>query len=58
MASDKEQAFINDLIELSKKHKMIIGGCGCCGSPFLLEFDEEITAEGTYIYDNQLEWEG
>jgi hypothetical protein len=28
-------AFCKELTELSKKHKILIGGCGCCGSPFL-----------------------
>lgn len=32
---DKKEAFLNELSELSKKHGMFIGGCGCCDSPFI-----------------------
>ena len=28
-------AFLKELFELSLKHRISIGGCGCCGSPFL-----------------------
>lgn len=27
--------FLNKLTELSKKYNIRIGGCGCCGSPWL-----------------------
>lgn len=36
-----EKAFVKELTELSKKYKIIIGGCGCCGSPFLSEMENE-----------------
>lgn len=29
------QGFLTELGELSKKYGIIIGGCGCCGSPYL-----------------------
>ncbi len=29
------EEFLRDLNKVSRKHKVIIGGCGCCGSPFL-----------------------
>ena len=32
-------AFLKDLSEVSRKHGMHIGGCGCCGSPFIKFFD-------------------
>ncbi|MCR6116654.1 hypothetical protein HXA31_20205 [Salipaludibacillus agaradhaerens] len=31
----KNEQFLKELSELSRKHKMYIGGCGCCGSPFV-----------------------
>jgi len=37
---NKYEAFLKDLTELSEKHGVIIGGCGCCGSPRLEEFDD------------------
>ncbi len=29
--------FLQELTELSKKYNIYIGGCGCCGSPFLID---------------------
>ena len=29
------EAFVSELTELTMKHKVKIGGCGCCGSPYL-----------------------
>jgi len=34
MNKDIEQ-FIQELNELTNKYKIVIGGCGCCGSPYL-----------------------
>jgi len=31
--------FLNELTELTKKYGIEICGCGCCGSPFLDDFD-------------------
>jgi hypothetical protein len=33
--SDQEKIFLIGLEELTRKTGVIIGGCGCCGSPFL-----------------------
>ncbi len=33
------ESFLRELTELTKKHKIVIGGCGCCGSPFILELE-------------------
>lgn len=46
--TDQEQAFLNELTALTKKHKISIGGCGCCGSPYLTAHPE-IKPEGRYI---------
>jgi hypothetical protein len=27
--------FVRELSKLSRRYKISIGGCGCCGSPFL-----------------------
>lgn len=37
---DDVNGFLNELLELSKKYKIEIGGCGCCGSPFLTGIDD------------------
>lgn len=29
------QGFLTELGELSKRYGIVIGGCGCCGSPYL-----------------------
>jgi len=35
------RTFLDELTELTKKYQIEIGGCGCCGSPFLVFLDEE-----------------
>ncbi|MDR2571127.1 MAG: hypothetical protein LBD23_12695 [Oscillospiraceae bacterium] len=39
------EEFLNDLTELTVKHGIIIGGCGCCGSPFLYGIGDKATLE-------------
>jgi len=41
----KTKEFLKELSELTRKYRIAIGGCGCCGSPFLISFDER---EGEY----------
>jgi hypothetical protein len=56
------QAFLSDLAALTRKHRMVVVGCGCCGSPFLLETDDSgprITPAGVYTVQDDgkgLEW--
>ena len=33
--NDKEKKFLLELEQLTRKYKISIGGCGCCGSPRL-----------------------
>ena len=54
----KARAFVEELTELSRKHGIIICGCGCWGSPFLLDMEE---GQGVGGYDlsageDQLGW--
>lgn len=41
MKEDILQLFLEELAELTQKHKIVIGGCGHCGSPFLYPLGEE-----------------
>lgn len=55
LSKEEERAFILELTELTKKHKIKISGCGCCDSPSL--YDAEITSEQSgYSYDRFLQW--
>lgn len=33
---EKVQAFLDDLTKLSREYRLQIGGCGCCGSPWII----------------------
>ena len=39
--------FLAELTELCNKHKLRIGGCGCCGSPWV----EPLTEPKIYVAD-------
>ena len=48
--------FLEELSELTKKYNISIGGCGCCGSPYLVHLKDK-TIIGEYISwdeDNQV----
>lgn len=48
MMSDKAQnleQFLRELSELSAKFDLWIGGCGCCGSPYIMTGDGKVIAE-------------
>ncbi len=54
---DQAKEFIEELTKLSKMYKIIIGGCGCCRSPFLTSMEND---NGEYILNYKsfdgLEW--
>ena len=53
-AEAQKAAFLLELTELSRKYQLTIGGCGCCGSPFL----EKLTEPGKYVVRGDLlRWE-
>lgn len=37
MERNHVEKFVKDLSALSKKHGLWIGGCGCCGSPWVTD---------------------
>lgn len=59
------KAFLKELTALSQKYDIYIKGCGCCGSPYLIDdrIDEkydDLTYEddtGYYIRDLEMEEE-
>lgn len=40
MTEEAVKAFLEELSALTRKHRIEIGGCGCCGSPFLMEVND------------------
>jgi hypothetical protein len=57
MSNDIEKsalaAFLAELAALTEKHGIRIGGCGCCGSPWL---DKTAKRQGQYLcYETTLE---
>jgi hypothetical protein len=56
---DNTQAFLEELTALTRKHGLVIGGCGCCGSPFLEDIGDEVSPHYQYRYgrlNEKLEW--
>ena len=37
-------AFLDELGALTLKHRIEIGGCGCCGSRYLFDLDDGVVA--------------
>ena len=44
------EEFLKELSELSKKHGLYIEGCGCCGSPIIV--DDDSTLATNLYYDS------
>lgn len=38
---ERKEQFLYDLEELYKKHSIVVDGCGCCESPYLLDFTHD-----------------
>ncbi len=38
---DRTRAFVLELSALTRKHGIAIGACGCCGSPYFGDLDDD-----------------
>ena len=50
LETDQVKEFVRELSKLSRRHKIKIGGCGCCGSPFLIPMEKD---DGRYEVDSK-----
>lgn len=46
---ERLENFLKELAELTKKYKIAISGCGCCGSPYIDDFQKEFDGEDLYF---------
>lgn len=49
---ERLDAFLKELSDLTRKYGFIIGGCGCCGSPWV-ESDKFSADHLGYDYEKQ-----
>lgn len=47
-------SFLKELSELTQKYGIVIEGCGCCGSPYLIDIDIPYELNGQQCED--LSW--
>ena len=46
---ERLESFLKELAELTKKHNIAIRGCGCCGSPYIDDFQKEFDGENLHF---------
>jgi len=55
--SNNERAFLLGLEKLTRETGVVIGGCGCCSSPFLEEVDTTSEAAGYgFGFNAEIKW--
>lgn len=50
--NNRLKCFLSELSELTNKYEIAIGGCGCCGSPYIIDFKKEYEGDNLY-YDDE-----
>lgn len=40
LTEEQVKEFLKELSKLCRRHKIKIGGCGCCGSPYLYPLEK------------------
>lgn len=48
------QGFLEELSSLTMRYGIAIGGCGCCGSPYLMDRDGATEING--LQHDELKW--
>lgn len=46
---ERLESFLKELAELTKKYNIAISGCGCCGSPYIYDFQKEFDGDDLYF---------
>ncbi len=54
---ENKQEFLNELTALTKKYKISIDGCGCCGSPALNSI-EIVSEDSKYVLGRNKSYQG
>jgi hypothetical protein len=49
LTKEQVKEFVKDLNKLTAKHGVVIGGCGCCSSPYLYLL-EKARKDGKYSF--------
>lgn len=51
----RQELFLKGLAELTKKYGLVIRGCGCCGSPWIEDLQEDILQQKIFRGDVLIE---
>jgi len=52
-----KKAFLEGLTKLTKRHGITIGGCGCCGSPWIMQYERDKLKGGHYEMAGGFGWD-